>query len=238
MLLTINLKIKKHGFQQSEKCGSIYYFQLLDFHWNNFAKVIIPQHVFTFPGVLLLGSCWWRGCRDAHRFTPELMKTTVLKQDLVARLALLFSSLTFLFLNVYRANLSLSLRASQTGIVLSSLGRATDTKTTTKTETVKRFVGQELFSFFSVCLAERGWLLTGARDMPSVQRNRERERGCGRASNTFPTLCEQTRCFLLAEFVRAAWSEAKTWTDSFPSAWSEQCKKQTYPRPRHRSAWI
>lgn len=139
--------------------------------------------MFTFTRVLLFSSCWWRGCRDAHRFTSQLMKTTSCdateyfrETTQNTRLMLLFSYLRFLFLNVYRANLSLSLWASQTGIVLSSLGRATDTKTTTKTETVKRFGGQELFSFFSVCLAERGWPLTGARDMLSIQRNRERER--------------------------------------------------------------
>lgn len=194
--------------------------------------------MFTFTRVLLFSSCWWRGCRDAHRFTSQLMKTTSCdateyfrETTQNTRLTLLFSYLRFLFLNVYRANLSLSLWASQTGIVLSSLGRATDTKTTTKTETVKRFGGQELFSFFSVCLAERGWPLTGARDMLSIQRNRERESGCSRASNTFQTLCERTRCFLLEGFVRAVWSEVKTRTDSFPPAWSEQWTKQTHPRP-------
>lgn len=201
--------------------------------------------MFTFTRVLLFSSCWWRGCRDAHRFTSQLMKTTSCdateyfrETTQNTRLTLLFSYLRFLFLNVYRANLSLSLWASQTGIVLSSLGRATDTKTTTKTETVKRFGGQELFSFFSVCLAERGWPLTGARDMLSIQRNRERESGCSRASNTFQTLCERTRCFLLEGFVRAVWSEVKTRTDSFPPAWSEQWTKQTHPRPRYRSTLI
>ena len=119
---------------------------------------------------------WRQLSCDATKYFRETTQNT--------RLTLLFSYLTFLFLNVYRANLSLSLSlwASQTGIVLSSLGRATDTKTTTKTETVKRFGGQELFSFFSVCLAERGWPLTGVRDMLSVQRNRERERERGAAA--------------------------------------------------------
>lgn len=72
--------------------------------------------MFTFTRVLLFSSCWWRGCRDAHRFTSQLMKTTSCdateycrETTQNTRLTLLFSYLRFLFLNVYTANLSLSL---------------------------------------------------------------------------------------------------------------------------------
>lgn len=201
--------------------------------------------MFTFTRVLLFSSCWWRGCRDAHRFTSQLMKTTSCDATEYFRettqntcLMLLFSYLRFLFLNVYRANLSLSLWASQTGIVLSSLGRATDTKTTTKTETVKRFGGQELFFFLCMFGWERLTVDWGERHAEHTEKQRERESGCSRASNTFQTLCERTRCFLLEGFVRAVWSEVKTRTDSFPPAWSEQWTKQTHPRPRYRSTLI
>lgn len=235
MSLTINKKKKKpHWFQQSEKCGYIFYFLLLDFYSNNFATVIFQQHMFTFTRVLLFSSCWWRGCRDAHRFTSQLMKTTSCdateycrETTQNTRLMLLFSYLRFLFLNVYRANLSLSLWASQTGIVLSSLGRATDTKTTTKTETVKRFGGQELFSFFSVCLAERGWPLTGARDMLSIQRNRERERAAAAELQTHFKLCVSGRDVFywkgLSELFDQKWRHGRT-VSRPPGPSSEQNK--------------
>lgn len=139
--------------------------------------------MFTFTRVLLFSSCWWRGCRDAHRFTSQLMKTTSCdateycrETTQNTRLTLLFSYLRFLFLNVYTANLSLSLWASQTGIVLSSLGRATDTKTTTKTETVKRFGGQELFFFLCMFGWERLTVDWGERHAEHTEKQRERER--------------------------------------------------------------
>lgn len=190
--------------------------------------------MFTFTRVLLFSSCWWRGCRDAHRFTSQLMKTTSCdateycrETTQNTRLTLLFSYLRFLFLNVYRANLSLSLWASQTGIVLSSLGRATDTKTTTKTETVKRFGGQELFSFFSVCLAERGWPLTGARDMLSIQRNRERERAAAAELQTHFKLCVSGRDVFywkgLSELFDQKWRHGRT-VSRPPGPSSEQNK--------------
>lgn len=190
--------------------------------------------MFTFTRVLLFSSCWWRGCRDAHRFTSQLMKTTSCdateycrETTQNTRLMLLFSYLRFLFLNVYRANLSLSLWASQTGIVLSSLGRATDTKTTTKTETVKRFGGQELFSFFSVCLAERGWPLTGARDMLSIQRNRERERAAAAELQTHFKLCVSGRDVFywkgLSELFDQKWRHGRT-VSRPPGPSSEQNK--------------
>lgn len=234
MSLAINKKKKPHWFQQSEKCGYIFYFLLLDFYSNNFATVIFQHHMFTFTRVLLFSSCWWRGCRDAHRFTSQLMKTTSCdateycrETTQNTRLTLLFSYLRFLFLNVYRANLSLSLWASQTGIVLSSLGRATDTKTTTKTETVKRFGGQELFSFFSVCLAERGWPLTGARDMLSIQRNRERERAAAAELQTHFKLCVSGRDVFywkgLSELFDQKWRHGRT-VSRPPGPSSEQNK--------------
>lgn len=190
--------------------------------------------MFTFTRVLLFSSCWWRGCRDAHRFTSQLMKTTSCdateyfrETTQNTRLTLLFSYLRFLFLNVYTANLSLSLWASQTGIVLSSLGRATDTKTTTKTETVKRFGGQELFSFFSVCLAERGWPLTGARDMLSIQRNRERERAAAAELQTHFKLCVSGRDVFywkgLSELFDQKWRHGRT-VSRPPGPSSEQNK--------------
>lgn len=190
--------------------------------------------MFTFTRVLLFSSCWWRGCRDAHRFTSQLMKTTSCdateycrETTQNTRLMLLFSYLRFLFLNVYRANLSLSLWASQTGIVLSSHGRATDTKTTTKTETVKRFGGQELFSFFSVCLAERGWPLTGARDMLSIQRNRERERAAAAELQTHFKLCVSGRDVFywkgLSELFDQKWRHGRT-VSRPPGPSSEQNK--------------
>lgn len=201
--------------------------------------------MFTFTRVLLFSSCWWRGCRDAHRFTSQLMKTTSCdateycrETTQNTRLMLLFSYLRFLFLNVYRANLSLSLSGRVRLGLCCRLLAERQTQRQQQKQKQWSVLAAKNFSFFSVCLAERGWPLTGARDMLSIQRNRERESGCSRASNTFQTLCERTRCFLLEGFVRAVWSEVKTRTDSFPPAWSEQWTKQTHPRPRYRSTLI
>lgn len=139
--------------------------------------------MFTFTRVLLFSSCWWRGCRDAHRFTSQLMKTTSCdateyfrETTQNTRLMLLFSYLRFLFLNVYRANLSLSLSGRVRLGLCCRLLAERQTQRQQQKQKQWSVLAAKNFSFFSVCLAERGWPLTGARDMLSIQRNRERER--------------------------------------------------------------
>lgn len=139
--------------------------------------------MFTFTRVLLFSSCWWRGCRDAHRFTSQLMKTTSCdateycrETTQNTRLMLLFSYLRFLFLNVYTANLSLSLSGRVRLGLCCRLLAERQTQRQQQKQKQWSVLAAKNFSFFSVCLAERGWPLTGARDMLSIQRNRERER--------------------------------------------------------------
>lgn len=201
--------------------------------------------MFTFTRVLLFSSCWWRGCRDAHRFTSQLMKTTSCdateycrETTQNTRLTLLFSYLRFLFLNVYRANLSLSLGESDWDCVVVSW-QSDRHKDNNKNRNSEAFWRPRTFLFF-LCMFgwERLTVDWGERHAEHTEKQRERESGCSRASNTFQTLCERTRCFLLEGFVRAVWSEVKTRTDSFPPAWSEQWTKQTHPRPRYRSTLI
>lgn len=190
--------------------------------------------MFTFTRVLLFSSCWWRGCRDAHRFTSQLMKTTSCdateycrETTQNTRLTLLFSYLRFLFLNVYRANLSLSLWASQTGIVLSSLGRATDTKTTTKTETVKRFGGQELFFFLCMFGWERLTVDWGERHAEHTEKQRERERAAAAELQTHFKLCVSGRDVFywkgLSELFDQKWRHGRT-VSCPPGPSSEQNK--------------
>lgn len=247
MSLAINKKKKPHWFQQSEKCGYIFYFLLLDFYSNNFATVIFQHHMFTFTRVLLFSSCWWRGCRDAHRFTSQLMKTTSCdateycrETTQNTRLTLLFSYLRFLFLNVYRANLSLSLSGRVRLGLCCRLLAERQTQRQQQKQKQWSVLAAKNFSLFSlyVWLREADRWLGRETCWAYRETERERESGCSRASNTFQTLCERTRCFLLEGFVRAVWSEVKTRTDSFPPAWSEQWTKQTHPRPRYRSTLI
>lgn len=86
----------------------------------------------------------------------------------------------YLFKNIYRAN-----AARQTGIVLSSLGRATGNKKQKKDNKKEKqwsVLAAKIVFLFSlcVCLAERGWPLAQARDMPEIQRNEREAASCSK----------------------------------------------------------
>lgn len=190
--------------------------------------------MFTFTRVLLFSSCWWRGCRDAHRFTSQLMKTTSCdateycrETTQNTRLTLLFSYLRFLFLNVYRANLSLSLSGRVRLGLCCRLLAERQTQRQQQKQKQWSVLAAKNFSFFSVCLAERGWPLTGARDMLSIQRNRERERAAAAELQTHFKLCVSGRDVFywkgLSELFDQKWRHGRT-VSRPPGPSSEQNK--------------
>lgn len=139
--------------------------------------------MFTFTRVLLFSSCWWRGCRDAHRFTSQLMKTTSCdateycrETTQNTRLTLLFSYLRFLFLNVYRANLSLSLGESDWDCVVVSW-QSDRHKDNNKNRNSEAFWRPRTFLFF-LCMFgwERLTVDWGERHAEHTEKQRERER--------------------------------------------------------------
>lgn len=190
--------------------------------------------MFTFTRVLLFSSCWWRGCRDAHRFTSQLMKTTSCdateyfrETTQNTRLTLLFSYLRFLFLNVYTANLSLSLSGRVRLGLCCRLLAERQTQRQQQKQKQWSVLAAKNFSFFSVCLAERGWPLTGARDMLSIQRNRERERAAAAELQTHFKLCVSGRDVFywkgLSELFDQKWRHGRT-VSRPPGPSSEQNK--------------
>lgn len=234
MSLAINKKKKPHWFQQSEKCGYIFYFLLLDFYSNNFATVIFQHHMFTFTRVLLFSSCWWRGCRDAHRFTSQLMKTTSCdateycrETTQNTRLTLLFSYLRFLFLNVYRANLSLSLSGRVRLGLCCRLLAERQTQRQQQKQKQWSVLAAKNFSLFSLYVwlreADR-WL---GRETCWAYRETERERAAAAELQTHFKLCVSGRDVFywkgLSELFDQKWRHGRT-VSRPPGPSSEQNK--------------
>lgn len=190
--------------------------------------------MFTFTRVLLFSSCWWRGCRDAHRFTSQLMKTTSCdateycrETTQNTRLMLLFSYLRFLFLNVYRANLSLSLGESDWDCVVVSW-QSDRHKDNNKNRNSEAFWRPRTFLFF-LCMFgwERLTVDWGERHAEHTEKQRERERAAAAELQTHFKLCVSGRDVFywkgLSELFDQKWRHGRT-VSRPPGPSSEQNK--------------
>lgn len=190
--------------------------------------------MFTFTRVLLFSSCWWRGCRDAHRFTSQLMKTTSCdateycrETTQNTRLMLLFSYLRFLFLNVYRANLSLSLGESDWDCVVVSW-QSDRHKDNNKNRNSEAFWRPRTFLFF-LCMFgwERLTVDWGERHAEHTEKQRERERAAAAELQIHFKLCVSGRDVFywkgLSELFDQKWRHGRT-VSRPPGPSSEQNK--------------
>lgn len=190
--------------------------------------------MFTFTRVLLFSSCWWRGCRDAHRFTSQLMKTTSCdateyfrETTQNTRLMLLFSYLRFLFLNVYRANLSLSLSGRVRLGLCCRLLAERQTQRQQQKQKQWSVLAAKNFSLFSLYVwlreADR-WL---GRETCWAYRETERERAAAAELQTHFKLCVSGRDVFywkgLSELFDQKWRHGRT-VSRPPGPSSEQNK--------------
>lgn len=190
--------------------------------------------MFTFTRVLLFSSCWWRGCRDAHRFTSQLMKTTSCdateyfrETTQNTRLTLLFSYLRFLFLNVYTANLSLSLSGRVRLGLCCRLLAERQTQRQQQKQKQWSVLAAKNFSLFSLYVwlreADR-WL---GRETCWAYRETERERAAAAELQTHFKLCVSGRDVFywkgLSELFDQKWRHGRT-VSRPPGPSSEQNK--------------
>lgn len=190
--------------------------------------------MFTFTRVLLFSSCWWRGCRDAHRFTSQLMKTTSCdateycrETTQNTRLMLLFSYLRFLFLNVYTANLSLSLSGRVRLGLCCRLLAERQTQRQQQKQKQWSVLAAKNFSLFSLYVwlreADR-WL---GRETCWAYRETERERAAAAELQTHFKLCVSGRDVFywkgLSELFDQKWRHGRT-VSRPPGPSSEQNK--------------